>query len=46
MTNFNFGLMNRRKFLTTAAASALTTVSSSTLLSKAVAGNDRNTVFF
>ncbi|MGJ5673531.1 MAG: sulfatase-like hydrolase/transferase [Nostochopsis sp.] len=40
MTNFNFGSMNRRKFLTTAAASALTTVGSSTLLSKAVAGND------
>lgn len=32
--------MNRRKFLGTAAASALTTVGSSTLISKAVAGKD------
>ncbi|MCP6758543.1 MAG: sulfatase [Fischerella sp. CENA71] len=40
MTNFNFGSMNRRKFLGTAAATALTTVGSSTLISKAVAGDD------
>ncbi|RCJ27996.1 twin-arginine translocation pathway signal protein [Nostoc minutum NIES-26] len=39
MTNSNVGSMNRRKFLGTAAASALTTVGSSTLISQAVAGN-------